>query len=341
MTKDRRFASVLVLSLVIAPSAAWADDAPPTDTSTDPSVVEARREFTEGARLVRQEQWGEALAAFERAAKLKPHPITTHNVAQCERAMGQYTRARRALLSALEENERGGGALLPESVVVESRAILAELDKLLPRLSLTVEPADATLTVDGRPLERASDGTFVAGTRPPGNAESAGTARFVVIANPGPHVIVLSRRGYGDVVVNRSLGPGSTGTLELVLDRLPAQIRVNSNVADAVVRVNDVDVGNPPADVSRAAGRYHVVVGKRGFVSYDTEITLRPGEKVDLDATLRPEQTALTQRWWFWTGAGVLVAGAVVGTYFLTRPSPEPTRPPTDGGGLGWSLRVP
>lgn len=42
-----------------------------------------------------------------------------------------------------------------------------------------------------------------------------------------------------------------------------------------------------------------------------------------------------------WTGIGVVVAGAAAGTYALTRSEPEPTRPATDGGGLGWSLRVP
>lgn len=45
----------------------------------------------------------------------------------------------------------------------------------------------------------------------------------------------------------------------------------------------------------------------------------------------------LTQRWWFWTG--VVVAGAAITTYALTRPDPE--RPAVNGGGLGGAVRSP
>jgi hypothetical protein len=47
----------------------------------------------------------------------------------------------------------------------------------------------------------------------------------------------------------------------------------------------------------------------------------------------------LTGKWWFWTAVGAVVVGSAVGTYYATRPDPE--RPPVDGGGLGWSVRVP
>jgi hypothetical protein len=139
--------------------------------------------------------------------------------------------------------------------------------------------------------------------------------------------------------VNKTLAPGSTIELPLVLDRLPAVIGVASNRPDAIVRVNGVDVGNPPAEVSRAAGRYSVTVSRSGFVTYEAEVLARPGERIDLTANLHP--LALTQRWWFWTGVGVVVVGAGVGTYLLARPETQATRPAPDGGGLGWFLKVP
>ena len=37
--------------------------------------------------------------------------------------------------------------------------------------------------------------------------------------------------------------------------------------------------------------------------------------------------------------SGAVVVGTVLTTYALTRP--DPTRPPVDGGGLGWAVRVP
>ena len=56
-------------------------------------------------------------------------------------------------------------------------------------------------------------------------------------------------------------------------------------------------------------------------------------------ATLKLHKPSIVTRWWFWTAAAAVVAGATITTYALTRPAPE--RPPLDGGGLGWAVRVP
>lgn len=307
----------------------------------DATVLAARKEFVDGAALVRAQRWGEALSAFERAAKLKPHAITTYNVAQCERAMGQYTRARRAFVAALAQDDAAGSGQLPESVKVETRGLVAELDRILAKVNVTLRPEGATIAVDGRPLEREGDASLVAGTLDPGPGAAPGLETFTVVMNPGVHVVTVSRQGYQDVVVNRSFAPGAIVPLSLELDRLPATIHVTSNVVDAIVRVNGADVGNPPVEVSRAAGQYRVSVSRKDFVPYDVNVAVRPGERVDLAADLRKEDPPLTKKWWFWTAAGVVVAGAAAGTYFIVRSSEEPQRQPTDGGGLGWSLRVP
>jgi hypothetical protein len=338
--------------LIARPHLARGDDAPSSDTTptaqtpADPTVLEARREFVEGTALVRAERWGEALAAFERAAKLKGHAITTYNIAQCERAMGQFTRARQALVASLAQSEASGRRELPESFEGDARVMLGEMNRILPRVTVTLEPSDASITVDGRPLEPVAEPSsslpvFLAGTVAPGRGASPGAVTFQLVANPGAHVITVSRQGYQDVVLTRTFAPSSTSTLGLELDKLPATIHVASNLADAIVRVNDADVGNPPVDVSRTAGSYRVHVARKGFVSYETEVTVRPGERVDLNAGLREERPALTQRWWFWAGVGVIVVGAATATYFATRSSADPQRPATDGGGLGWSLQVP
>src|SRR5579864_7838177 len=159
-------AAVLAATALAAPGRARAQDPAAAD---DPVVLEARREFTTGADLVRAERWGEALAAFERAAEKKPHAITTFNIAQCERAMGQYTRARRDFLGALEQDRASGGAQLPEISRVDARGLVAEIERLLAHVSVTLQPPEAAIAVDGRPLERDGDrDAFVAGTLPPG-----------------------------------------------------------------------------------------------------------------------------------------------------------------------------
>jgi hypothetical protein len=323
---------------------AQADEtAPETVAPESNAVTEARREFVQGTDLVKSERWAEALAAFERAAAHKSHPITTYNIAQCERAMGQYTRARRSLLGALAEHDAAGGRDLPASAVIEARGLLAEIERILSQVDVTLRPEDAAISVDGRPLEKQpneSVSMFIAGVLAPGPGSPPNASRFRIVMNPGTHVVTVARQGYQDVVVNRTFAPGGNTALDLQLDRLPATIHVTSNFSDAIVRVNGSDVGNPPVEVSRNAGRYHVTVARSGFVTYETDTTVRPGERAELAATLREDRPALTQRWWFWTAAGAVLLGAAGGTYLLTRSDPQPTRPQTDGGGLGWSLKV-
>src|SRR5206468_3683083 len=103
--------------------------------------------------------------------------------------------------------------------------------------------------------------------------------------------------------------------------------------------ISGVDVGISPVDINRPAGTYEIVVGKVGYDTYRSEVTVRGGEETNFRATLQPESTPITKQWWFWTAAGAAVVGAAFGTYFLTRP--EPQRPGPDGGGLGWSARLP
>ena len=324
----RRFFLALVLLFVtfVTTSARAQDDVP-----------RAREEFVKGTQLVKDADWAGALAAFETSAKLHPHPVTTFNIGACYRAMGQYTLARASFASALEGKE------LSPALADETRRYVSELDGLLAVLDLTLTPDEAFISIDGRPLDRAraaSDPpTLVAGTLPPGAPSRTPKGRFRVVLDPGVHVIVIGRPGFADVVVQERFAPKAVLTKSLQLDRLPAHLRVTSNLDGAQVLVNDADVGVTPVDISRPAGRYHVVVKQPGYLLFDTSTKADPGQSLAVTATLREDKPALTQRWWFWTGVGVLVVGAAITTYAVTRPDAE--RPALNGGGLGWTAKAP
>jgi hypothetical protein len=328
---------MLAAALAGAPTTSHADE----PAAEAPETARAREEFLRGTDFVHKAQWAEALSAFERSAKLKPHAVTTYNIGACQRALGRYALARKTLRASLAENQAAGGAQLPEGVLSEIRAYVEQIDGLLASADVTLEPATAAVAVDGRPLDAtdaaASPPVLVAGIRDPGPGEAPPVARFRLVLDPGAHVITISRKGYADAVVNRTFLPGSNSQLPLALDRLPATLRITSSQNQAVVTVNGSDVGMAPVDVSRPAGSYRVVVKKSGFVTYEAQVNARPGEEVDLRATLPEESHPITKQWWFWTAAGVVVVGAATGTYFATR---TPTRPPLDCGGLGWCVQA-
>jgi hypothetical protein len=331
-----------VVAALIATSARAVEPPKAAEPPVDAQTAQAREEFVQGTDFVHKAQWAEALAAFERSAKLKAHAVTTYNIGACERALGRYTRARKTLRASLAQNDQWGGSQLPEGVVTEVKAYLDQIQALLAAVNVTLEPAEAAIAVDGRPLDvedaKASPPVLVAGIRPPGPGETPPAGKTKIVLDPGAHVFTLSRKGYADAVVNKTLAPGTTTELPLSLDRLPATIHVAADQPGAVVRLQGLDVGVAPVDVSRPAGSYKVEVQKSGFVTYESQLLARPGEEVTLRARLPEDKPSIVSRWWFWTGIGVVVAGAAAGTYFATRPAPE--RPPLNGGGLGWVVPV-
>ena len=98
-------------------------DAPHPKEAELPNVVQARAEFTTATDHVKNARWGEALAAFERSATLRPHSITTYNIGACERALGRsHDRARDQVGEERDEQcvvEEVGGGLRATQIDVE------------------------------------------------------------------------------------------------------------------------------------------------------------------------------------------------------------------------------
>jgi len=338
----------LVATSTFVVPALGADDVPEPGASTDgrapdDPVSRARRAFVDGARHAEQMRWGDALERFEASAKLKPHAGTTYNIGICHRALGRYALARATFRRALAEHEASGETELAPSLLQNTRAYLDEIDRVLASYDVELSPPDATITVDGRPLEIADTSsqppTLIAGTEPPGPGTKPPAGRFRLVLDPGTHVFVLNAKGHGEVVLRKSITASAHRELELELERLPAELAVESSEALSAVSLDGIDVGAAPITLVRPPGRYHVTVRKDGYDPYETDVTLRSAQEVDLMATLKPTAPGLHEQWWFWTSIGAAVTTAAVVTYFIVKP--EPDRPPLDGGGLGWAIRVP
>jgi len=130
------------------------------------------------------------------------------------------------LAKTLAENEARGGAAISAEVAADAKKYLAEIDQRLARATVTVSPADAAVSVDGRPLETvAADRTppvLTAGTRDLGAGEVPATPQFEVLLDPGAHVFTVSRPGSSDLVVSRTFQAGSRAPLDLKLVVAPS-----------------------------------------------------------------------------------------------------------------------
>jgi hypothetical protein len=285
-------------------------------------------------QLSHDQKWGEALAAFQEAAALRDHPIVEINIAYCQRALGRYVAARKTLLAVLAKP-----AELDATQVTDSRGYLAEFDKLIVRVAVQLDPPNATLAVDGRPvIEGDVKDTYLGDVATAGVGTPLGKPAFTVLLDPGAHVFRAVREGHQDALVSRSYHAGESATLDLHLDVMPATIAIHSEPASAIVRIDSREVGLAPIEFQRPAGQYKLEVELDHYETYQAALDLSAGQRADMTARLNPYTEPLTKKWWFWTGAAAVIAGGAVLTYFVTRPAPQP--PAYDSGSANWLVHA-
>jgi len=180
----------------------------------DAALAGAREAFRLGSALANAGQWNDALGAYQRSNALRPHPTTTYNIAFCERALGRSTRARKAFRAALEQSARQPDRALSPEIELRAKGYLAEVDRRVAHLRLTVMKPDVAVSIDGRPLERAQGREWWAGTRDPGKGERLPSGPIDVLIDPGAHVIALSR-GKESRVIDVRLEAASVSELTL------------------------------------------------------------------------------------------------------------------------------
>src|SRR5215468_5935799 len=91
-----------------------------------PEQKEADRHFKSGVALFKEAKYAEALAEFERANELAPHPLVLYNIAGCHRELSHYSEAVTFYRRFLAE----GQGKVPEARLTAAQS---ELDGILAR----------------------------------------------------------------------------------------------------------------------------------------------------------------------------------------------------------------
>ncbi len=262
----------------------------------------ARSEFEEAARLTREGRRAEALTHFQRSRELEERPVTVFNIMETLAALGRSREAMIELERFLEIADAEEFAA--ERATAESRRLV--LLETLVHITLEIEPADATLSVDGE---------VVSGT---------GRARTFYL-DPGAHSLRVSAEGYAEVT--RELA-ADENDLAIALTALPTTLVLRSALPDAEIQVDGEVVGRGSAELTVPAGEHLVRVTAPARETFQRSVTTSPGERLVIDATLPSiTQPAQARPLWkspiLWTVVGVVVVGSVAtGVYFGTRGPP-------------------
>ena len=217
----------------------------------------------------------------------------------------------------------------PADIRTECERHVAEVNLAIPTLVFVAKDAAGNdliavkVTVDGNPLVDRLDGTAL--PLDPG----AHSFHFEAAGTPAVDKTIVVNEGQQDRrerVVFASPTPDAA-----TAQPKPLATLVVSTDEAATVSVDGKVVGSGGYRAQITPGPHTVRVTERGKTPYRSEIDVRESETRTLEVTLQGESHGAV---WPWVAGGVaIVAGAVIGGYFLLKPSDTTTPPPT--GTLG------
>lgn len=198
-----RAAVLGALALLAAPAEARPKPKKPPPTKPDepekPEQAQADRYFKSGVQLFKESKFAEALAEFTRAYEIAPHPLVLYNIAGCHRELSHYGEA----VSFYERFLAEGKGQVPAARLTAAQTELDGILARIARVTVTVNPDGANLSVDGNPV-----GTLV---------------KMPLILSPGEHRIEASAAGRKTVERTIKVASSDELTVELSLDPLPTE----------------------------------------------------------------------------------------------------------------------
>lgn len=247
-----------------------------------------------GDQAMQAQKYEQALAAYERASELEAHPILLFNRGRALQALNRYPEALDAIV------------LFSKQAAPELAARAGNLEELLSNLRQHVSTLEidcavpgARVTLAGRPL---------------------GVTPFVVPlrVNAGSAHLTVTAEGYQPFEKDLTLSPTSEQevVVALVLRKSEGHLTVTSAVG-AVAFADGVRLGSVPAEITLASGRHLIRVEHPGYLASETGVEISQGQNRTLNLALEKE-TGLAGRWWFWTGAGVVVCAGITALIFAT-----------------------
>lgn len=213
------FSTCLLGACFAQPTPAWAQARPGADAQSAISLGrDAKERFDRG-------ELAEALALFEAAERRAHSPVLVLFIARCQLGLGKMLAARESLRKAAAEPVDGKSPEPFRNAVSDSAKELAELERVIPRLSIrqSALPADATILVDGKELDDAA-------------------RRGLVDVDPGAHIVVAMRGAQELARVEVRAEPNQITTVELA----PA----STKPSDTTTTAQRAETGPAPTSTS-------------------------------------------------------------------------------------------
>jgi hypothetical protein len=297
-----------VLALLFASNTVLAQGKPAIPSGPPPLAQtltgDAKAEYDAGKALLVDGDYASALLKFDSAFQKSKDPRILWNMAVCEKNLRHYAKVTKLLRRYKEE----GSSLLTAKDAQEAEDLLWALQSLTANLKITVDQPDVDVYVDEEPV----------GKTP---------LEKPVVVDIGTHKVRVAKEGFQELTQSVTVGGAPEVPLDLKLEKVihEGRISVTAHPGDSIA-LDGKPVGTGKWEGAAASGGHLLRVTAKDMKPYETEVTLQDKEVRTLTVTLDPDPSLKkpVPAWIFIAGGSALLAGAVVGGYFLFRPDPEP-----------------
>jgi tetratricopeptide (TPR) repeat protein len=278
-------------------AAGAAPNAPPAPApASDPPSDRAGKLRDQGNEAMLGMRYSDALVFYKQAMELAPDNLgLLYSIARADQFVGEYPDA----LAALDR--------FAKEAPPEMRAKVGRLDELFAQIRPRVAVLDLKCDLPGaRVIVREK----VIGTTP------LGPTRLVA----GAATVQLELDGFFTESRDVVLPGGGEASLTVELHRKSTNglvsIRTEPIGAHVFVDGREVGTSSPKLELALPAGPHDLLATRDGYDNAKVPVVLASGATRDITLTM-DRSVPLTSKWWFWTGAAVIVAGGIVTTYAL------------------------
>jgi hypothetical protein len=286
--------AVFAVVLFVGSSTSWAQTPPQSD--------EVSRLKQQGNDAMATFRPADALAAYEKAYAISKEPALLYNMGHALEGLGDFPSA----LAKYEEFARIAPPELKERVP-KLNELLADTRQKVSVVSISCNVLGARVFVRDKSI---------------GEISSSGTLTQTL--NSGPATIEIAYEGYATIKQKVLFDKGARSSFDYTLvAKDKAGVLSVQTTPPGDVFVDNKPLGRAPAEGTVVAGEHRIVIRRAGFDDVVTAAVVEVGQRKELSINLE-QKPAITTRWWFWTGLGIVVAGGVILTVaLLTERSPD------------------
>jgi hypothetical protein len=281
----------------VASGAPATSSAPSTSPSAAPSAapstpardaLKAQEDKAKADQAMKSMRFADALELYSALHAETRDPALLYNQGRALEGLGRFPEA----LDKIEAFARDASPTL-KAKVPKLGELLDDLRKRVTSLTLRTNVDGAEVLLDGKRI---------------------GTTPLALLRVPaGKGRLELSAEGHRAAVRDVTLPGGGALDIEVKLLKRGESgvLVVKSPIAGARVKIDGIPVGAVPVEHAVRAGFHDIVVQKDGFDEASTKARVDVGENKIVEVGLSRSRE-IYERWWFWTGLGVLVAGGAV-----------------------------